>query len=85
MRMDVDTRALDGAAAALRTTAADVDTVDPPRAPGLESILVEDAVGALLRVAAEQRERIADTLRAAAVLIETAAADYARAEARATR
>lgn len=85
MRMDVDTRALCGVAAALRTTSADVDAVDRPRPPGLESILADDAVRVLLRVATEQRERIADTLRAAAALIETAEADYARAEARAAR
>ena len=85
MRIDVDTHVLAGLAGAVRAAAAAVDGFAEPRAPEVSSVGAADAVRVLLRVAREQRDDVAVCLRGTASLVETAVADYARAEAQAVR
>ena len=85
VQITVDTHALVGLAGAVRQAAAAVDGfADPPR-PDVTAVGAADAVRVLLRVAREQREDVAACLRGVAVLVETAAIDYAHAEAQAVR
>lgn len=83
MHLDVDTTAVTGVGSALRAAAAQTAAVRLPRAPACEDVSAADAIGALLAVSGEQLEGCGSVLRLAAALVETAAADYARAETRA--
>ena len=85
MQMDVDTQALGGVAAGIRSAAGALAAVDVPAPVDLESVAASDAVRMLLRVVAEQRDGLAHALETAAVLVETAAVDYARTESQASR
>ncbi len=83
VQIDVDTEELTGVAGAVRQAAAAVGGLVLPRAPDPESVAAGDALRMLLRVVDEQRHDLSAALLGAAVLVEAAAADYARAEARA--
>lgn len=83
MQMDVDTAAVAGVADAVRRAAVRVGSVDLPRAPACEDVAASDAIGALLAVSGELIESCGQTLASSAMLVETAAVDYARTEARA--
>ena len=54
----------------------------PSRAPDCGDLAAEDAVRALLDVSAESLAGLARELRSVAVLVDVAAVDYARTEAR---
>jgi hypothetical protein len=85
VRIDVDTHVLAGLADAVRAAAAAVEGFAEPAAPEVSGVGAADAVRVLLRVAREQRDDVAGCLRRAAALVETAVADYARAETEAVR
>jgi hypothetical protein len=85
VRIDVDTHVLTGLAGAVRRAASAVDGLAEPRVPEVTAVGAADAVRMLLRVAREQRDDVASCLRGTAALVETAVADYARAESRAVR
>lgn len=85
MRIDADTGAVAGVAQGLRALAVAVRGVALPHAPPCEDVRAADAVRALLDVSAQRLAEAARELTAVAVLAETAAADYARAEARAAK
>jgi hypothetical protein len=85
VRIDVDTHALAGLAGAVRAAAAAVEGFAEPAAPEVSAVGAADAVRVLLRVVREQRDDVATCLRGTAALIETAVADYTRAESRAVR
>jgi ABC-type transporter Mla subunit MlaD len=85
VRIDVDTQALAGLAGAVRRAASAVGGFADPVRPEVSAVAAEDAVRMLLRVAREQRDDVAGCLRGVAALVETAAADYARAESQAVR
>jgi hypothetical protein len=83
MQLDVDTAAVAGVADAVRRAAVRVDTVDLPPAPGCEDVTASDAVAALLAVSGELLGSCRRELESVATLVDTAAVDYARTEARA--
>jgi hypothetical protein len=85
VRIDVDTHALAGLAGAVRAAAAAVEGFAEPAAPEVSAVGAADAVRVLLRVVREQRDDVAACLRGTAALVETAVADYARAEGQAAR
>ena len=85
MRIDVDTQVLTGLADAVRRAASAVDGFAQPLLPEVSAVGAADAVRMLLRVVREQRDDVAACLRGTAALVETAIADYTRAEAQAVR
>jgi hypothetical protein len=85
VHIDVDTQVLAGLAGAVRQVASTVDGFAQPAAPEVTAVGAADAVQMLLRVVREQRDDVATCLRGTAALIETAVADYTRAESRAVR
>ena len=85
MQIDVDTHALTGLAGAVRQIACAVDALVEPARPEVTAVGADDAVRVLLRVLREQRADVVDCLRTVAVLVETAAVDYARTESQAAR
>ncbi|MEO7981285.1 MAG: hypothetical protein ABI807_10390 [Sporichthyaceae bacterium] len=85
MQIDVDTRQLTGAAADVRGAAEAVGGLALPRSPDVSAVAAADAVRMLLRVVERQQGDLATCLRGTAALVETAVADYQRAEARAVR
>lgn len=84
MRLDVDPAAVVGVADAAREAAERARAIRLPRAPACEDVAASDAIGALLAVSGVQLHSCVAALRLVAALVETAAVDYARTEARAT-
>jgi hypothetical protein len=83
MHLEVASQALAGTGDAVRRAAGRLDTLGlPARAPDCGDLAAEDAVRALLAVSTESLARMADELRSVAVLVDVAAVDYARTEAR---
>lgn len=83
MHLEVTSQALVGTGDAVRRAAGRLDALGlPARAPDCDDLAAEDAVRALLAVSAESLEDLARELRAVAVLVDVAAVDYARTEAR---
>jgi hypothetical protein len=85
MHLGVDTESVRGVAAGLRDAAAGVAGVGLPGPPPCEDLPAADAIRALLDACEERLDALAATMRAGAVLLETARQDYARADARAVR
>ena len=84
MRLDVDPAAVVSVADAAREAAERARVVRLPRAPACEDVSASDAIGALLAVSGEQLNSCVAALRLVAALVEAAAVDYARTEARVT-
>jgi hypothetical protein len=80
MQLDVDTAAVEGVADAVRRAAAGLGAVDLPPPPPCEDVAAADAIGALLAVSGEVLESCRRALDSAALLVDAAAVDYARAE-----
>lgn len=83
MQLDVDTAAVEGVADAVHRAAAQLGALSLPAAPACEDVAAADAVAALLAVSGELLRSCRQELASVAVLVDTAAQDYARAEARA--
>ena len=83
MHLEVTSPALVGTGDAVRRAAGRLDALGlPDRAPDCGDLTAEDAVRALLAVSAESLAGLARELGSVAVLIDVAAVDYARTEAR---
>ena len=83
MHIEVTSHVLVGTGDAVRRAAGRLDALDlPTRAPDCGDLAAEDAVRALLTVCAESLAELARGLRSVAVLVDVAAVDYARTEAR---
>ena len=83
MHLEVTSHALVGTGDALRRAAGRLDALGlPVRAPDCGDPAGEDAVRALLAVSAESLAGLARELRSVAMLVDVAAVDYARTEAR---
>jgi hypothetical protein len=83
MHLEVTSHALVGTGDAVRRAAGRLDALAlPARAPDCGDLAAEDAVRALLAVSAESLTELSGELTAVAVLVDVAAVDYARTEAR---
>jgi hypothetical protein len=83
MHLEVTSHALVGTGDAVRRAAGRLDALGlPARAPDCGDVAAEDAVRALLAVSAESLTELSRELRSVAVLVDVAAVDYARTEAR---
>lgn len=84
MRIDVATGAMAGARDGVRSGAARLRRLDVVSVGRCDSgdLAADDAVRALLDVVDDSTEALARALDAVAVVVDVAAADYARAEAR---
>jgi len=83
MHLEVTSHALVGTGDAVRRAAGRLDALGLPAwAPDCGDLAAEDAVRALLAVSAESLADLARELRSVAVLVDVAAVDFARAEAR---
>ena len=83
MQLEVTSRALVGTGDAVRRAAGHLDALGlPARAPDCGDLAAEDAVRTLLVVSTEALADLARELRSVAVLVDVAAVDYARTEAR---
>ena len=84
MQMDVDTYPIAGVSDAVRRAAVQLRAVDLPQPPPCEDVGASDAIGALLAVSGESLAALSHALDTVGLLVETARADYSRAEASAT-
>ena len=83
MHLEVTSHALVGTADAVRRATGRLDALAlPTRAPDCGDLAAEDAVRALLAVSAESLAHLGRELRSVTVLVDVAAVDYARTEAR---
>ena len=83
MHLEVTSPALVGTADAVRRAAGRLDALAlPTRAPDCGDLAAEDAVRALIAVSAESLADLGRELRSVTVLVDVAAVDYARTEAR---
>jgi hypothetical protein len=83
MHVEVTSDAMVDAGDAVRRAAGRLDALGlPSRGPDCGDLAAEDAVLALLAVADESVVELARELRAVALLVDVAAVDYARTEAR---
>jgi hypothetical protein len=83
MHLEVSSHALVGTGDAVRRAAGRLDALAlPAHAPDCGDLAAEDAVGALLAVSSESLAVLAHELRCVAVLVDVAAVDYSRTEAR---
>ena len=81
MRLDIDTHTIAGVSDAVRRAAVQLRAVDLPRPPPCEDVGASDAIAALLAVSGESLAVLSHAIDTVGVLVETARADYARAEA----
>lgn len=82
MRLEVSTESVAGVADAVRRAAAALAAVSLPESPPVADLAAGDAIAALLSVAGESLAACSADLRSVAVLVEVAAQDYRRVEAR---
>jgi hypothetical protein len=83
MHLEVTSQALVGTGDAVRRAAARLGALAlPTRAPDCGDLAAEDAVRALLAVSTESLAGLGRELRSVALLVDVAAVDYARTEAR---
>ena len=86
MRIEVATAAVAGAGDVVRRAADRLAAVEVPRAAcTCGDLAADDAVRALVDVVSESMEDLARDLRATAVLLDVAVADYAKLEAHLSR